>query len=157
MGSCLQKLDLTYTARPNVGEGIDSEKITEIVRKTLNPSYIQVPDRTYVCTTASDIKPFLNFNLVNTMTYRTEVFDCDDFAHCLYSDVRKWIASTDIKSPLAFGYVHGDIRKSEDDTTSFPHAVNFFIDQEGKVWLIEPQSDKIFAPTSNSIFWFAYL
>lgn len=148
MGNCLYS--------PHVGNVLSSEEVDNLLKTQLNPTNIQLPDRKYFCTDTKDIVKFLATDRTNFHRYKAEVFDCDDFAHCLYSEIRKWIAGTSIKMPLLFGYVHGDIRSSEDDDTPRPHAVNFFVDNDMKLWLIEPQSDKIFEPTSNSTFWYVY-
>lgn len=76
-------------------------------------------------------KSFLENNTVNHLKYIPTKFDCDDFSDVLMGDVNRW------DGDLCFGTIWVN-------TTAGSHALNVFIDTEEKVWLCEPQSDKIF-------------
>lgn len=134
-----------------------SSEIREIIKEKLNPKHIRLADGKYGCYSIDDLKKLLESNEIDEIKYIKQKFDCDDFATALLGREKKWWHSQDVPDVgSSFGMVHGDIRKSEDDTESRPHAVNFLVDHEGEVWLIEPQNDKITKPTSNSTFWFTF-
>jgi hypothetical protein len=64
---------------------------------------------------------------IDKSKYITETHDCDDFAFAL-----KGMFSQQALSKYAFGWAR-----------SSNHAFNFFLDSEGKVWIVEPQNSMI--------------
>lgn len=153
MGKCASKLRSSSLSPP---EGIverPSSEIRRIIHDTLSPGQIHIVDGNYGCYPRSEVERFLSSDSVDKLKYHKERFDCDNFALALAGREAEWYASGVNESGSSFGIVHGDIRKEETDTEPRPHAINFFIDNEGELWLIEPQTDEIFKPTSNSKFW----
>ncbi len=88
----------------------------------------------------ADMKNFLENNPVNNRKYITEYHDCDDYSFELMGDV------SDIFPQGAFGMVWGN--RLGDGAA---HAWNFYINQDKQVKYVEPQTDKIFDPTSEPI------
>jgi hypothetical protein len=79
----------------------------------------------YDVTDKANIENFLKTDWVNMKIYSSN-YDCDDFALQLFSNFRKHFPN------FAFGFcMSGD------------HAFNLFVDNNKKVWIIEPQNDKI--------------
>jgi len=68
----------------------------------------------------------------NQLPYIVEYADCDDFSDVLIGSLTKKTWS----QGLAIGQLWFF-------TPTYGHAINFFCDGN-KIWLIEPQSDKIF-------------
>jgi hypothetical protein len=152
-----------------------SKEIREIISAKLRVKDIHVSDGSYGCYSRSELERFLASDNVDELKYKKDRFDCDNFALALAGREAEWFAGSDSAGAngsgksddvdagvengagafgSAFGIVHGDIRKAEADTTPRPHAINFQIDADGELWLIEPQTDAIFKPTANSTFWF---
>ena len=156
MGSCLSVLDQTALAPPKVKVILHASDIQRILSEKLPGARLTIPDKSYYCTDVSEIERFLKTDPTNYHKYRSEAYDCDDFAAVLLGKSKEWVMRSSLDYPLAFGMVHGDIRNSEDDNEVRPHALNFFIDNDTNVWLVEPQNDKVSKITSNSSFWFAF-
>lgn len=118
---------------------------------------ITCADNDYQCVSKKEMEEFLADDNTNKLDYQSESNDCDDFALALRGRVVEWYSRAKTKKAICFGMVHGDIRKSEEDDEFRPHAINYFIDENKTLWMIEPQNDKIFKLTSNSSIWFVYL
>lgn len=90
-------------------------------------THIYISDYQYWLCSQSDIKTFLNQDATNKEKYVAEEHDCDDFSYRLMGQL-----SIPAWSGVAFGIVWTD-----------KHALNCFIDEAGKLWFIEPQSDAL--------------
>ena len=153
MGKCQSKNGSSLPPPEGVVER-EGNEIREIIRDALACKDIHIEDGKYGCYSRSEVERFLKSDSVDKLKYHKQRFDCDNFALALAGREAEWYAGGVNESGSSFGIVHGDIRKEETDTEKRPHAINFFIDNEGELWLIEPQTDEIFKPTSNSTFWF---
>ena len=132
----------------------DSKIVSRTIRRVLNvpKETIFLSDRQYNAYDHMDIVRFLNHDLSDKKQYLSESYDCDDFALVLAAAAKRWNGVVGSKnSGICFGIVWGDIRDTDDKPN--PHAINFFIDITGDLWLVEPQTDKIFKPTVHSDFW----
>ena len=154
MGKCASKLR-TEVAPPKGIVKRGSAEIRQIITAQLRLDHVHVSDGEYGCYPREEVERFLNSDSVDKLKYYKNRFDCDNFALALAGREAEWFATGEGEYGSAFGIVHGDIRKHEMDTEPRPHAVNFFIDDSGKLWLIEPQTDEISAPTLSSTFWFS--
>lgn len=154
MGKCASKFKSDTT--PPGGVVVRSrDEIYRIISEQLNLKHnILISDRNYGCYPRVEAERFLSSDSVDKLKYAKERFDCDDFALVLAGREKEWFATGEGEYGSSFGIVHGDIRKKVTDTKARPHAVNFFIDDEGKLWLVEPQTDEIMEPNSASTFWF---
>lgn len=82
--------------------------------------------------------------------YRLESFDCDDYAYVLMGREREWYGlNSPSTSGSAFGWISGDLRLHNETDWNY-HAMNVFIDNNKKVWVIEPQTNEIFDPKQFS-------
>jgi len=88
---------------------------------------VTVNDYNYKLPTKKQIADFLTLDSTNNYKYIMDEFDCDDFAIILHGKLRERFVN------FAIGYAQ-----------SSTHSFNFFIDEKKKLWLIEPQTDKIF-------------
>ncbi len=103
-------------------------------------SNIWQSDENYRTMNKNSLIEFLKVNPVNGRRYLVTAHDCDDFSFELAGDVSDW------DSDGAFGIVWGNRVGS-----GIGHAWNFFIDENKKLWYIEPQNDTIFEPTTEKV------
>jgi len=105
------------------------------------PLYIS--DQQYQTTTKESLQEFLNYDDTDTYEFSKYIMDCDDFSFKLLGNMSNpyWGAV-----PLGIMWVN----KSHE----IPHALNFFIDKDLKLWMVEPQQDRIYEPDED---WRPYL
>jgi hypothetical protein len=106
----------------------DSNSIFDILVKVNPPAtHIYINDYEYRLCSKEDIAQFLRQDWTNKKDYVKEEYDCDDFSYRLMGQfsVKDW-------SGIALGIVWTDL-----------HALNCLIDNNGKFYFIEPQSDKL--------------
>ena len=89
--------------------------------------------------TKESLAQFLASDPINSRIYKAESHDCDDFSYELMGHVSGW------NSDNTFGIVWGQ------NASGVGHAWNFFVDENEKVWFVEPQTDSIFTPTTEKI------
>lgn len=155
MGSKCAKSSKNNTPPPSEVTQVTGSELRQIIKKSLGDGVCcHIVDGDYGCYSKEDLERFLKSDNVDQLKYHAERFDCDNFALALAGREAEWYSTRSDKLGSGFGIVHGDIRKSEEDTKKRPHAINYLVDDGGELWLIEPQNDKIFKPTSNSTFWF---
>ncbi len=90
-----------------------------------NATHIYLSDSLYWLCSENDIKTFVDIDDTNKIKYVSEEMDCDDFSYRLMGQlsIPDW-------SGIAFGIVWTNL-----------HALNCFIDDAGKFWFIEPQTN----------------
>lgn len=79
---------------------------------------VYLPDSFCKIYRKNDVKEYLGLDEISEIVFVTEEMDCDDFAAEL------------------FGKFAGLVWTNR-------HALNWFIDENSKLWFIEPQTDKI--------------
>jgi hypothetical protein len=95
-----------------------------------------VLDRTYF-----DREPYiLKTMTIDDKPWQRYLHDCDDFSRSLSGR----FAHSDL-SGLALGELKVRLTTEEGEVKG-AHAINFFVDDTKRVWMIEPQSDQIFSP-----------
>lgn len=93
--------------------------------------YIFIMDNEYYAIDNNvDIVEFLRKDNVSEIPYEIDFFDCDDYAITLMGNIKQ------AKHGIAFGFI---IVRKGDNT----HAMNFFVDNQNRIWLVEPQNDSI--------------
>jgi len=88
-------------------------------------------DYKYKLAPFSEYVRFIEWDLTDLVEYIKDYHDCDDFALALagaLNSVPKW-------SSLTFGLLI---------LNEPPHLMCIFVDDEYKVWIVEPQSDKYY-------------
>lgn len=162
MGACLGKQsseqsfsDVVYMDRPMI-----EHCLRGLVDARTLVSYPALADKFYACLRKEDVEGLLATKSVSKIKYIADKMDCDNFALVLAGRLSEmWgTGGTDVKAGLAFGFVHGDLRKAEEPDKPRPHAINFFIDANGKVWFVEPQTNEVFDSLgAGSRIWLMYL
>ncbi len=94
---------------------------------------VYLSDTIYEYPTKEQVEKLLRLNIYDALEYRKEEWDCDDYALQLYALAKL------INPGWAFGLVW--VRHEEWEAT---HALNFFIDREGSMWYVEPQTSRVF-------------
>lgn len=114
--------------KPVMRKQVDSNYIYGILNAvTPEATHIYLSDNQYWLCSKADIETFINLDATNKDTYVAEEHDCDDFSYRLMGQlsIPEW-------SGVAFGIVWTNL-----------HALNCLIDETGKFWFIEPQSDTL--------------
>lgn len=115
---------------------------------------IKVCDTTITTYLAETLMKFMEFANVDTMSYKEEQFDCDDFSMCFAALARKFQARIraqlenakerqvllcDKKFPGIGGSPIG-MCQGKLSGNSEQHAFNFWISPDGDIYYIEPQT-----------------
>jgi len=109
-----------------------TEVLTKLRSELGTDCKIYLSDHNYQTTNLSELTRFLTYDNTDKYVYKSEYLDCDDFSYRLHGQlsIPGW-------SGLVFGilWIY---------TGTGGHAVNIFMDTETTIWIVEPQSDKIF-------------
>ena len=130
-----------------LGIACDMGKVWDCVQ-LLNPDYLFLRDRDYRCIPNDEFETIL-FDCWfpnQEPAYKSDIFDCDDFAVCCMAEVKKqWARISKGKEALAFGYMEADVKE-----IGF-HAFIWQLDHTGVVRFYEPQSGKRVNYEFNSV------
>jgi len=94
-------------------------------------AHLLLSDWEYKLAPFTEYERLIRWSLTDKNKYIKESYDCDDFSFSLMGDfhqIPEW-------GSLAFGIFW---------LLTPAHAVNMFVDDEYKVWVVEPQTDNIF-------------
>ena len=116
---------------------ISRQQCYDILRDEFPGAQIYIPDQTVGVASFSQYFNFLKLNKIDKAQYISEDYDCDDFAREL------WHYFKGLNTKIAFGHIW--ISKP----LGSGHALNWFIDNELRLWLVEPQNDKIMQNGAN--------
>jgi len=107
---------------------------------------IRTGDGIYYLPTLDEVRQLLAESNGDRRQWLAERFDCDDFAYVLKGEasVHAYDAG-DLRYGLALGMVWGNF-----DWVNGYHAINWFVDNVGTLYLIEPQSDAVY-PASRCL------
>ena len=123
---CLKRIVEIF--KPSVRKERSGDEIYQIIRKACpTADHIYISDSTYWLCSQADITQFLALDLTNKEPYVKQEFDCDDFSYRLMGQL-----STPEWAGIAFGIIWTNL-----------HAMNCFIDDTGKFWFVEPQTDAL--------------
>lgn len=107
---------------------VDGGYIFGILNNVLpGATHIYISDSQYWLCSKADIDNILSLDASNKDKFVTDEHDCDDFSYRLMGQL-----STQEWSGIAFGIVWTE-----------KHALNCFIDDSGKFWFVEPQTDAL--------------
>ena len=118
---------------------ISGNKVREILKKC-NTNNLWIGDEVFKLIDTNDLIEFLKNNPVNKRKYITEFHDCDDFCYELMGNVSTWYPEG------SFGMVWGNRAKD-----NVAHVRNFFINEINEIMYVEPQTDEIFAPSTENV------
>jgi hypothetical protein len=112
---------------PNIKHLIDYSSLMNILKIAMPSTQIYLSDNVFGLISMEDAKRFLKEDKTNLKKYEREVYDCDDFSRVLWFYWRDW------NSILAIGMAWSNV-----------HAFNIMITDDKKIWVVEPQLDKIY-------------
>jgi hypothetical protein len=117
---------------PNDLKVITYEELYSLLYSEFKCDTIELSDKKYKTAPFSEYIRFLEYDDTDNMIYIIDDYDCDDFSVRLHGNIKipKW-------SALAFGEMWVK-------TPNYNHAINVFVDNDFKVWCVEPQNDKVF-------------
>jgi len=129
----------------NIMNILTTKEVKEILTPLLPPgTIIHVSDKSYTTVGSKELKKLKKYLFIlQLIPYRAETRDCDDFAT---------IADA-IRRIFCPSYAFGEIWADGISTGGGYHAMNFFITDEKKVCLFEPQNSKVitdFLVTGNN-------
>jgi len=135
---CFQKIkEYFYEKKYNICPPRETEKIEysellTLLKSEFPNAMIIWTDKYYMTAPFSEFQRFVSWSGVDKYIYVPEYYDCDDFSFALFGAITipKW-------SALTFGIIFTE-------TPRGAHAVNFFVDKNREVWIVEPQNDSIF-------------
>jgi hypothetical protein len=114
---------------------VDYRVVEDVILKTFGTNYqyhVFVSDMKYRLPSVDTIRHFLSVDDTDWLNYVVDFADCDDYAFVLQGaqEKRFW----------GRGYAFGILWYYNE---RFGHAVNFFIDRDRQLWIVEPQNDSI--------------
>lgn len=131
--------DKSYKQKIKHAKSMDYHRIEDtaletIIREELpGVNDILIMDRYFLTTNLGNIQWFLDHDDTDKYEYIPEVYDCDNFAIRLYGqfNIPYW-------SAVPVGFIIIQMPKGT------YHAMNIFVDENGEVYIIEPQNDQIY-------------
>lgn len=108
----------------------NSEVISILKNTGIMGIKIETLDQGYDIPKVEDVHKFLELNIFRNLKYYSDVYDCDKYAFSLFALCKNFYR----------GYAIGVIFL---DRTYDKHCMNFFIDKDKQVWLIEPQDNTV--------------
>lgn len=116
-----------------VKEKVTAAKLKTIIIEEFGPRCkIFLSDEYYLKDSKQALIEFLSDDDTDKFMYKSVITDCDDFSFRLMGN-----ASFGDLEGTAFGILWSKVPNGV-------HAVNFYVDDEFNVWVIEPQNDIIF-------------
>jgi hypothetical protein len=92
---------------------------------------IQIMDTKYKPYSMTDFKYWVEKDRTDAVLYEADFFDCNTFAFVFFASTKKVLKGC----PVGIVFVQSE---------KINHALNFFIDENRKIMLYEPQNDTIF-------------
>ena len=114
-----------------ITEQITGSQLESLIKLEYPKAYAIILDDHYNLTNSTVIKEILKEDKTNLHSYINETFDCDDFAFTLWRNIRTKYGN------IAVGVVR--IKIGQD----IGHILNFYVDKNLTIHLIEPQTDII--------------
>ena len=135
--------------KPEHLSDIASFEITTLLRAAFPNAQIFLSDNQFKTVPIEELKKYIKYDITDAYKYTNEYYDCDDFSFALMGSLSnpKW-------GCLPFGIVYVGTMFNEEGNMLAAHAVNIFIDPWRKIWVIEPQNDRVFEMPDN---WIPYL
>jgi hypothetical protein len=98
-------------------------------------------DSEYITPDFTEMSSIIFADTTDQQQYVSEFFDCDNFAIRLFGIIRG--------NPSTSAYPFGLIFVT---TETYAHAINIFLDDDGKVWYVEPQNDRIWRANEETVY-----
>ena len=121
--------------------GVDAVVRAQLAGKISSSATIRYGDGTYYLPTLAEMRHLLSTSQSDRRRWTAERFDCDDFSYVLKGEAAVHsYDSADFRFGMCVGIIWGDF-----DWVNGYHAINWFIDSNRNLYLIEPQTDAIYA------------
>jgi hypothetical protein len=120
---------------------VDYRVVEDVILKTFGTNYkyyVFVSDMRYRLPSIGTVRKFLEDDKTDELNYILDFADCDDYAFALQGAQERHFWGK--------GYAFGILWYYNE---RFGHAVNFFIDRDKQLWIVEPQNDSILKWCSN--------
>ena len=119
---------------PCRAEEIDADQLIDIIIETFGDEeyHLLISDEKYRVISKEEMAELLRKDDTNFLPYIPTYADCDDFSDVLLGQLTRKTWSQGFAIGQLWFY-----------TEEWGHAINFFVDGE-KLWLVEPQNDRIF-------------
>jgi len=113
--------------KPKITNNIHIQYLNALLQMKAKCPNVFLSDVYFDLTTLKEYKRFIKKDLTDLRKYKAEEFDCDNFAKVMWYFSGKW------QSTMAFGIAW-----------SRTHAFNWFLDDKFQIYVLEPQTDRIF-------------
>ena len=126
---------------------LNDDEVESIIRSQLSVKLsrdfkLHLADKLYYCPSVEYTKSVLSRTSTDERQWIKDRYDCDDFAWTLKNDfVTDAYQNGERRAAHCFGMVWGHL--------PHPHAINFVINDDQKLRLIEPQTDDLFLPNEK--------
>jgi hypothetical protein len=123
---------------------VDYSVVEDAILRTFGTGYqyhVFVSDTRYRLPSVDTIKKFLDDDNTDKLGYEPDFSDCDDYAFALQGAQEKYFWGK--------GYAFGTLWYYNE---RFGHAVNFFVDRDRQLWIVEPQNDSIMRWCGNQVY-----
>jgi len=130
-------------------EVIPYAEVNQLLRQQLSNRLksnviIILSDSKYCLIKSTKVQEIYSKSNLKNLSYEAEKHDCDDYSVLMKAEFVKAVKKdSSARYAYAAGIVYGNIPS--------PHAINWYIDENRKLWFIEPQNGDIFAPKGKNI------
>ena len=143
---------------PKLGSKIDKGELVSIFKNAgIKDVEYQLFDANYTTVNYADFKKFADIACSNVNKYRLESQDCDDLGMIFLGRAREYYGRTLSDYGIGIGLLTGDLRFKKEDTMR-AHAINWFIDENKKLFLYDVMWNEIYEFNKDSMtawFWLA--
>jgi hypothetical protein len=141
---------------PRLGQIINGSELMKIMKDAgINTTNYQLFDDTYITVNYADFKNFADYACISVNKYKLESFDCDDYGQAMLGRCKEYYARCDSDYGTCIGFLTGDIKLKVGDPDR-PHAVNFFLDENKKLFVYDAMWNNIYEWNKDSMtpwFW----
>ena len=141
MGFCFSKEVIS----PVIIRKITREDLSDLIYSKLQPRQMHINDQDYGLCNMLNHNFFLNSDPVVALQKLKGPMclgNVDNFALVLLGRQKEWFSRTCSYLGSPFGYLIAEI---EED----PRILNFFVDSNRALWLIDPRDMRVFVPSSS--------
>jgi hypothetical protein len=123
---------------PCKGGTITADELERLILSTFGSDYeyhILISDEWFRVISKDKMEKLLKDDDTDKLSYQPVTSDCDDFSDVLLGCLTKKTWNQ--------GYALGQLWYIN-EAKNFGHAVNLFVDEQPKIWVVEPQNDGIY-------------
>lgn len=141
--SLCKKADCPRPFEDSALSKMSGEEVVRIISMKTRCQNITLLDGEYRVPTLEALKRFLAIDQTDKRTYRSELFDCDNFAYVLMGRM----LSLGLGIPFGVAIVHFETCNEDGECTTMCHALNVVVvkdDGRFVLYAVEPQNDNVF-------------